>query len=836
MELFNNQWYRFSTASCPVYLSRHHAAWFVPDEAGDSILQELMTHPRPLRSPQELRFHQRLPDNRCQYYTGRAAHLNTVVLKELWFHITTACTMQCNHCLFATGTMDEKSLPARSILDLAAQASLMGCVVFVLTGGEPFVHSEIREIIAGLLSLPQARVVVLTNAENISLHLPVLTTQNSNRLHLQISIDGTEKSHESLRGEGSFAKLEHNLAMVRNHKIPFTLSMAVSRRNVQDMPAVVQYAAAMGASSVHFMWHFVRGRGSVHDFVEPKQIVPHFIEAALLSEKLSMPIDTLEALRSQIFSPQGIIHDGSGAAWESAAIGPDMKLYPSAATVGIDACATSIEGPLASVWQNSDILRSIRMSTIASSTHPWRFYTGGGDFDHSYLSEGLFTGADPYIELSTAMFLWLIEREASARPVRSSPSLRLCVGDILESCGQGAVVLTHSNCLLSLSADRHQLIKTFYTDAATHQNNDILNPICYPESEISHIPASYRFRGYGCGSPVLDAAITEGEVVVDCGSGRGIECFIAARKAGPSGRIIGIDMLAAMIASAQRGAQEVAQTLGFHTMSFLQGYLEALPLADASADVVLSNCVLNLSPHKRKMFAELHRILRPAGRIVVADVVCEEEPSAALRNNQQLKGECIAGALRQRDLCGLLEESGFVHIEFLKRFPYRELDGHRFFSLTFTARKPATAPLLRCMYRGPFAAAMTAQGAMATLGAVMMLPADTAAAAGPQLFILDNRGAVTNVPMTASCCCPPGQNASVPAPAPLSTDSAAGKRHRSGCIVCGGELHYLSAERNHTCYYCRRVMSSNALCTSGHFVCDQCHAAPVRDTIARICT
>ena len=163
--------------------------------------------------------------------------------------------------------------------------------------------------------------------------------------------------------------------------------------------------------------------------------------------------------------------------------------------------------------------------------------------------------------------------------------------------------------------------------------------------------------------------------MVDLGSGRGVECFIAARQVGARGKAIGVDMLEQMLAAAQRGAAAVAVNLGYRNLEFRHGYLEQLPLEDQSVDVVLSNCVMNLSPDKRRAFGEILRVLRPGGRLVISDVVCEEEPDAAIRNDDILRGECIGGALTQRDLVGILEEAGFVAVRFLKRFPYRVVGG-----------------------------------------------------------------------------------------------------------------------------------------------------------------
>jgi SAM-dependent methyltransferase len=315
--------------------------------------------------------------------------------------------------------------------------------------------------------------------------------------------------------------------------------------------------------------------------------------------------------------------------------------------------------------------------------------------------------------------------------------------------------------------------------------------------------------------------------VVDLGCGRGVECFIAARLVGARGRVVGIDMLEPMLAVARRGAQAVAGRLGFANLAFHQGYLEQLPLESATMDAVLSNCVMNLSPHKRRAFAEILRVLRPGGRLVIADVVCEREPDAAIRNDETLRGECIAGALTQRDLIGILEECGFGAIRLIKRFPYRTVAGHPFFSLTYEAVKPAAGQQVRVLARGPLTA-FAPDGEPLAPGATAVLPLWQADLAGEQLFQLDGRGAVTNLDLGEGCGCALPPEADSP-PAPPT------ERFVAGCMVCGSELHYLDREEQRRCHFCEQTFATQAICAKGHYVCDACHSRDARQVIESIC-
>ncbi len=152
----------------------------------------------------------------------------------------------------------------------------------------------------------------------------------------------------------------------------------------------------MVAANVHFLWYFVRGRGKAGSFASPEEIFPHLIQAGERAAHLGICVDNLESLRNQIFAPSGTIHDGPGSGWNSLAIGPDGKIYPSPALVGLPALATAIPESLARAWRESPVLEKIRQVTAASLDSPFRFLLGGGDLDHSYIHDGRFLGADPY--------------------------------------------------------------------------------------------------------------------------------------------------------------------------------------------------------------------------------------------------------------------------------------------------------------------------------------------------------------------------------------------------------------------------------------------------------
>ncbi len=833
---FNQTWNRFESNGQAVYISRDSADWFAPNEKGDAILSALRKSQDTSTEPMSRLFLSRLPRAANKPYDGTSRIRYNGSLKELWFHITNRCNLACSHCLFSSSPAETLELEGRKILTLAEEGYDAGCRLFALTGGEPLVHPHIDMLVPSLLKLPGSHVAMLTNGLEA---VPFVQRHNPDPhfFHLQISVDGMETNHDAIRSKGSFKKLTRTLETLKKRSFPFTLSMCVTRGNVHDMPAFVDYAATMGASNVHFMWYFIRGRGATANAPDLDTVFDHLVSSADIAKSLGVTIDNLEALKTQVFAAPGTIHDGSSAGLESLAVGPCGNMYPSAALVGVKELAWPVRESLMASYRENPVFRSIRSESVASVAYPFRYILGGGDLDQCYIHNGSFMGHDPYQALHERLVLWLIAQETARISPTDNPAVLLRTGDILESCGaHGDVAFVHTNCLLAASQpDSLASVKDFYSDAASETKEDILNPVCYEPSLLSHIPHAFRFRGYGCGSPVLDADIRDGEHVADLGAGRGVECFIAARLAGKEGKVTGVDMLDPMLAIAETARFQVEKNLGYSTLSFKKGYLENLPLKDDSTDVVISNCVMNLSVHKIKAFAEIFRVLKPGGRLVISDVVCETEPGPFIRNDETLKGECIAGSLTETRLMAILENTGFTATTLIKRFPYRNVNGHMFYSLTYRAVKPCGYGTVNAMYRGPLPFLVTEKGEILPKGQRMDIDGDLAGSLGDQIFIMDETGSVTNIEAENTCACyrAPEQSATTEAVAFTSAESD--PKQNVNCMVCGSYLVYENFETHRRCHYCGEVFSTLAACSSGHFVCDSCHAKDALDVIRHIC-
>jgi arsenite methyltransferase len=180
----------------------------------------------------------------------------------------------------------------------------------------------------------------------------------------------------------------------------------------------------------------------------------------------------------------------------------------------------------------------------------------------------------------------------------------------------------------------------------------------YSEADKAAAPESANL-GLGCGNPIAIASLQAGQVVLDLGAGAGFDCFLAARAVGPTGNVIGVDMTQEMLNKARANAQKN----GFTNVEFRLGEIEALPMADNSVDVIISNCVINLSPEKERVFAEAFRVLKPKGRLAAADMVATAPLPAEIKADWAAYTGCIAGASQIEDLERMLANVGFREIK-----------------------------------------------------------------------------------------------------------------------------------------------------------------------------
>ncbi len=192
--------------------------------------------------------------------------------------------------------------------------------------------------------------------------------------------------------------------------------------------------------------------------------------------------------------------------------------------------------------------------------------------------------------------------------------------------------------------------------------------IGYSDAEISAVPDGANL-GLGCGNPTALASLKEGEIVLDLGSGAGFDCFLAADRVGKTGRVIGVDMTAEMIEKARENARKG----DYENVEFRLGEIENLPVADNTVDVVISNCVINLSPDKKRVYEEVFRVLKPGGRVMVSDIALLKELPAALKGNIAAYVGCIAGATNREEYLATVAAAGFKDVEIVNEVSVKGL-------------------------------------------------------------------------------------------------------------------------------------------------------------------
>ena len=228
----------------------------------------------------------------------------------------------------------------------------------------------------------------------------------------------------------------------------------------------------------------------------------------------------------------------------------------------------------------------------------------------------------------------------------------------------------------------HELVQKAYADVARKQSS-----CCGPGGEpggqagsccgdakpytVPDHPVPEAELGLSCGNPLAFGHINKGDVVLDLGSGAGKDVFLAAQKVGDAGRAIGVDMTPDMLALARRNAVTFFTTTGLANVEFREGTIESLPVKDASVDVVISNCVINLSPDKPRVFREVRRVLKPGGRMIVSDIVLNRPLPPRFKDDADLYAACIAGALPREDYLAAIRAAGFAKVEVLSDHTYQ---------------------------------------------------------------------------------------------------------------------------------------------------------------------
>ena len=726
-------------------------------------------------------------------YLGRAAYARPTGLKELWFHTNNICNLACTHCLVNSAPwVQDWGLPAQEVMRLIDEAVSLGVERFYFTGGEPFMRKDMIDLIRFITETKGRELILLTNATLFKgERAEALKTLSRERLRFQVSIDGASPAmNDPIRGAGAFEAAVEGLRFLAGLDFETSITTAVTSSNLRDLPAITELAHRLGVHTQHLMWLHRRGRmvsreldprprqngNGAREPVDPgfpdvRQLLEAIREVKRTADRLGIAVDNHESIKRRVNGRPGVKYDLGNACWDSLCIYSDGTVYPSAALVNIRPLALgSVKGGtrLQELWEHSPVAEAFRQATVARKVDlqgdPFRYFTGGGDVEHSFCFNvhgeaesaaipreqitQILLGPDPYYPLYTAMIqdaIWELARTAQAAVNRRSgydvPRLFHAMGDGAIHCATDDLAVTgevdvrtlHSNCVLAFDVDKpRKLVREFYGQAAETPQPELCCPTKFDSALIRHIPQEVIDRFYGCGSPITFGNLQPGDTFLDLGSGAGIDCFIAAKLVGPTGRVIGVDMTDQMLEVANRNRPLVAKNLGYEVVEFRKGYLEVVPVESKSADLVTSNCVINLSPDKPKVFAEIWRILKDHGRVVIADIVSDRPMPAQLKVNPQLWGECIVGALTEEEFLARLEEAGFYGLSILKKAYWKTVEGFDFSSVTVEGYKFEKTTGCRfigqkAMYRGPMKTAMDEEGHLFPRNVAVEVCTDTAA-------------------------------------------------------------------------------------------------------------
>jgi SAM-dependent methyltransferase len=212
----------------------------------------------------------------------------------------------------------------------------------------------------------------------------------------------------------------------------------------------------------------------------------------------------------------------------------------------------------------------------------------------------------------------------------------------------------------------HQVVRDYYAERARNNDSCCGDSSCcstqstlYPADLLTTVPQDVSGFSLGCGDPISLAELQPGQAVLDLGSGGGLDCILAAQKVGETGRVFGVDMTPEMLEKARANVQR----LGLENVEFRQGYLESLPLGDDGIDVVISNCVINLSPDKPQVFREIFRVLKPGGRVAVSDIVTNGPLPEAVKSSLSGWAACVSGAIDVNEYISAMQAAGLVDVQ-----------------------------------------------------------------------------------------------------------------------------------------------------------------------------
>jgi radical SAM protein with 4Fe4S-binding SPASM domain len=666
-------------------------------------------------------------------YTGRSKAIAPNKLDELWIYTTLACNLRCKHCLVSAGQALKEELTTEEIKRLVDEAIELGTRRFYITGGEPFIKDGIFELIRYITKEKNRELIILTNATLFDdKKIASLKRLKNPKVIIQVSLEGPNAEiHDKLRGKGSFDKAVEGIKRLIDIGIIPIVSTAINRFNEKHVAETSKFLSRLGVREHNILWMHTKGRGAsnVNElFVPAERITRIMRELRKLYKENEIIVDNEESLKVRARAKRGRKNDLCNNCYEKICVNSDGHVYPCASLNGdrqFDAGSIR-EKSLKDIWLNSKVMAWFRENSVQKkagcSSCYLKFICGGGCTSHSYYASEVDTGKgsikaqDPYCLTYKALFediLWDLASEGvsphdgrgyttplvyNAMDGKLPAHLGSAVKSIDDSVEVGCY---HCSCVLSVDVEDDEevckpeikghvtkTVKKKFSKAAKSPVADYYCPTGYNPKDLEHIPDEVLAVSYGCGNPAALADIKEGETILDLGSGAGIDCFIAAKKLGRNGKVIGVDMTDEMLEKATINAQKVAEVLGYNVVEFRKGNIMDLPAEDNSIDLVISNCVINLTEDKAKVFDEVFRVLKPGGRFIISDIVSDKPVPGYMKRDKELWNACLSGALTDKRFKEVAENAGFSNVELTKNYLYKRVEYINFYSITLKGTKP----------------------------------------------------------------------------------------------------------------------------------------------------
>ena len=474
-----------------------------------------------------------------------------------------------------------------------------------------------------------------------------------------------------------------------------------------------------------------RGASNVEELYVPAEKVTQIMrEQRRVYEENDVIVDNDESLKARVRYKRGRKNDLCNNCYEKICVNADGHVYPCGSLNGDKAFDSGSirDRSLKDIWLNSEVMSCGRDNSVQDKSECrecyLKFFCGGGCTSHSYYAsegdsgKGSIKAVDPFCHTYKALYediLWDMAVEGvvqssnegystphvyNAMDSKLPPYLANAVKSLDDKVEVGCY---HCSCVLSVDVEDDdevckpeikghitKKVKKKYGEAAFKPELNYYCPTGYNPEDLKHIPNEVLDVSYGCGNPAAIAALREGETVLDLGSGGGIDCFIAAKKVGSKGKVIGVDMTDQMLETATENAKLVAANLGYDVAEFRKGDLTSLPADDNSVDLVISNCVVNLTEDKTGVMDEVFRILKPGGRFVISDITSDKPVPGYMRRDKELWGHCLSGALTDKRFLEVTKEAGFTDATLTQNYLYKKVEYINFYSITLKGEKPCS--------------------------------------------------------------------------------------------------------------------------------------------------